>query len=98
MYCCTVLNVVSLSAICLLVWSYFNRLFFFYLGVSRLGVYLVLHSASMFILSVFILSVKDPSLVMFFPLVEAVVLFTEAGALVFIARRILGKANLYPTG
>lgn len=89
---------VASSAICLLVWSYFNRLFFFYLGVSRLGVYLVLHSASMFILSVFILSVKDPSLVMFFPLVEAVVLFTEAGALVFIARRILGKANLYPTG
>lgn len=87
------LVLVASSAICLLVWSYFNRLFFFYLGVSKLGVYLVLHSASMFILSVFVLGVRSSSLVMYFPLIEAVVLFFEAAVLVFVAGRALSRAG-----
>lgn len=80
------------SAICLLVWSYFNRLFFYFLGLARLGSYLVLHSVTMLGLSFFVMVVTGGDVAYFFPLVEALALLVEVLVLMIVGRSLFERA------
>lgn len=77
------------SSFCLFVWAYFNKLFFYYLGISRMEVYLVFHSAAMLGLSAFVLNVSNANVVYYFPLIEAFVLLFEIVGLVVFGRMFL---------
>lgn len=74
------------SSLCLVVWTYFNGLFFFFLGASRLAPYLLVHSFGMTLLSVALVWFGSGALVIFMPLFEAFVLVLESVALIAFAR------------
>ena len=74
------------SSLCLVVWTYFNGLFFFFLGASRLAPYLLVHSVGMALLSGYIVFFGSSSQLVFMPLVEAIVLVMESAVLILFAR------------
>ncbi|WP_374494570.1 hypothetical protein [Zoogloea sp.] len=75
------------SAVCLVVWTFLNGLFFYFLAIKKLHLYLMVHGAGMAAMVV-VVSFSVSEIVPYLPGIEAFVMLVEIALMLLVSRRL----------